>query len=94
MEEGEREGEVREWEVVRGVSADGSVEWEDKWWRTWGPWGFKEMGAEKSGRDAYGSVWRESWREAMWQVRGEASKEAAWQVTRKGGEKKVRREML
>jgi hypothetical protein len=27
---------------------------------------YKELGAEKSGRDAYGAVWREAWKEAMW----------------------------
>lgn len=60
-------GEVTEWTVVRGVSADGAVEWEEKWWESWDAFDYKEMGAEKSGRDASGSVWRESWQEAMWQ---------------------------
>lgn len=61
-------GEVCEWTVVRGVSADGSVEWEEKWWESWDVFDYKEMGAEKSGRDANGGVWRECWQEAMWQV--------------------------
>ncbi|CAI7837672.1 unnamed protein product [Closterium sp. NIES-53] len=60
-------GEVCDWTVVRGVSADGSVEWEEKWWEASDEFDFKELGAEKSGRDANGAVWRETWREATWQ---------------------------
>eukprot|EP00850_Spirogloea_muscicola_P003632 SM000014S00420 [mRNA] locus=s14:1197090:1200017:- [translate_table: standard] len=64
----EREnGEICHWTVVRGVSADGGVEWEEKWWETSDAFDYKELGAEKSGRDASGGVWRETWREAMWQ---------------------------
>lgn len=60
-------GEVCNWTIVRGVSADGSTEWEEKWWETTDPFDYKELGAEKSGRDSNGGVWRETWREAMWQ---------------------------
>ncbi|GJP48022.1 hypothetical protein CLOM_g7263 [Closterium sp. NIES-68] len=60
-------GEVCDWTVVRGVSADGKVEWEEKWWEASDEFDFKELGAEKSGRDANGGVWRETWREATWQ---------------------------
>lgn len=65
----EREnGEICDWTIVRGKSADGTVEWEEKWWETWDEFGYKELGAEKSGRNANGGTWRETWREAMWQV--------------------------
>eukprot|EP00897_Mesotaenium_endlicherianum_P010405 jgi/Mesen1/9393/ME000613S08759 len=60
-------GEVCHWTVIRGVSADGAVEFEEKWWETSDTFDYKELGAEKSGRDATGAVWRETWREAMWQ---------------------------
>lgn len=55
------------WTVMRGVSADGSVEWEEKFWEAADAYDFKELGAEKSGRDASGGVWREFWQESMWQ---------------------------
>ena len=49
---------------MRGQSADGSVEWEEKWWSTaWTPLDYKELGAVKSGRDGHGNVWQESWSE-------------------------------
>lgn len=61
-------GVVCTWTVVRGVSADGSVEWEEKFWEAADAYDFKELGAEKSGRDSAGGVWREFWQESMWQV--------------------------
>lgn len=54
------------WTVIRGVNADG-VEWEEKFWEAFDDLDYKELGAEKSGRDASGNVWREFWKEAMWQ---------------------------
>lgn len=62
-------GVVCTWTVIRGVSADGSVEWEEKFWEAADAYDFKELGAEKSGRDSAGGVWREFWQESMWQVR-------------------------
>lgn len=61
-------GVVCTWTVIRGVSADGSVEWEEKFWEAVDAYDFKELGAEKSGRDSAGGVWREFWQESMWQV--------------------------
>ncbi|KAG0489157.1 hypothetical protein HPP92_007968 [Vanilla planifolia] len=55
------------WTLIRGVSADGTIEWEDKFWEASGRFNYKELGSEKSGRDADGNVWREYWRESMWQ---------------------------
>ncbi|KAJ7537461.1 hypothetical protein O6H91_11G006500 [Diphasiastrum complanatum] len=55
------------WTVTRGISNDGAVEWEEKFWEASDQFDYKELGAEKSGRDAFGNVWREFWQEAMWQ---------------------------
>jgi hypothetical protein len=62
-------GVICNWTVRRGVSADESVEWEEKFWDAADSYDYKELGAEKSGRDSKGGVWREFWQEAMWQVR-------------------------
>ena len=65
-ESGEEElegGKLCRWTLVRGASADGSVEWEEKWWETSDAFNHRELGAMKSGRDAKGNVWQESWRE-------------------------------
>lgn len=61
------DGIVIRWTLTRGVSADGSVEWEDKFWEASDQFDYKELGSEKSGRDAAGNVWREFWKESMWQ---------------------------
>ncbi|KAL6007281.1 hypothetical protein ACLOJK_032777 [Asimina triloba] len=60
-------GVVCKWTLTRGVSADGSVEWENKYWEAADQFEYKELGSEKSGRDATGNVWREYWKEAIWQ---------------------------
>jgi len=60
-------GVICNWTVRRGVSADESVEWEEKFWDAADSYDYKELGAEKSGRDSKGGVWREFWQEAMWQ---------------------------
>ncbi|KAK1311059.1 hypothetical protein QJS10_CPA08g00262 [Acorus calamus] len=60
-------GVVCRWTLTRGVSADGVVEWEDKYWEAADQFDYKELGSEKSGRDAHGNVWREYWKESMWQ---------------------------
>ncbi|GJY03099.1 hypothetical protein Tco_0361251 [Tanacetum coccineum] len=62
------DGVVCRWTLTRGVSADKSVEWEDKYWEASDEFGYKELGSEKSGRDAFGNVWREFWKESMSQV--------------------------
>lgn len=67
-ESGEEElegGKLCRWTLVRGASAGGSVEWEEKWWETSDAFNYRELGAVKSGRDAQGNVWQESWREQM-----------------------------
>lgn len=62
------DGVVCRWTMKRGVSADQAVEWQDKFWEASDELGHKELGSEKSGRDATGNVWREYWTESMWQV--------------------------
>lgn len=62
------DGVICKWTLTRGVSADETVEWEDKFWEAADQFDYKELGSEKSGRDADGNVWREYWKESMWQV--------------------------
>ncbi|KAJ3675604.1 hypothetical protein LUZ60_004646 [Juncus effusus] len=69
-EKGEEErvdGVLVKWTLTRGVSSDESVEWEEKYWEASDRFDYKELGSEKSGRDARGNVWREFWKESMWQ---------------------------
>lgn len=62
------DGVVCRWTLNRGVTADGVVEWEEKYWEAADEFEYKELGSEKSGRDAMGNVWHEYWKETMWQV--------------------------
>ncbi|CAI0465709.1 unnamed protein product [Linum tenue] len=64
------DGVICRWTMSRGVSADQETEWQEKFWEASDDFGYKELGSEKSGRDANGSVWREHWRESMWQDAG------------------------
>ncbi|KAL8265598.1 hypothetical protein R6Q59_002942 [Mikania micrantha] len=64
------DGVVCRWTLTRGVTADKSVEWEDKYWEAADEFGYKELGSEKSGRDASGNVWHEFWKESMSQIEG------------------------
>ncbi|KAF8394354.1 hypothetical protein HHK36_020562 [Tetracentron sinense] len=61
------DGVVCRWTLTRGVSSDEHVEWEEKFWEAADQFDYKELGSEKSGRDAGGNVWREYWKESMWQ---------------------------
>lgn len=62
------DGVICKWTLMRGVSADQAVEWQTKFWEAADVFGYKELGSEKSGRDAVGNVWREFWRESMREV--------------------------
>lgn len=62
------DGVICKWTLIRGVSADLSTEWQNKYWEAADEFGYKELGSEKSGRDAYGNVWREYWKESMREV--------------------------
>lgn len=59
------DGVICRWTMTRGVSADQELEWQDKFWEAADELGHKELGSEKSGRDATGNVWREFWTESM-----------------------------
>ncbi|EHA8588885.1 hypothetical protein COCNU_scaffold006994G000020 [Cocos nucifera] len=61
------DGVICKWTLTRGVSADRTVEWEDKFWEAADQLDYKELGSQKSGRDADGNVWHEYWKESMWQ---------------------------
>lgn len=64
------DGVICRWTLNRGVTADGAVEWEEKYWEAADELVYKELGSEKSGRDAMGNVWHEYWKESMWQEQG------------------------
>ena len=51
-------GRICEWTLVRGQSADGSVEWEEKWWSSADAFDYKELSAIKSS-DGHGNVWQD-----------------------------------
>lgn len=42
-------GYWKRWQLLRGGSADGTVEWEETWWDASDYTGLKEMGAQKQG---------------------------------------------
>ncbi|MCD9644556.1 hypothetical protein HAX54_032838 [Datura stramonium] len=83
------DGVICKWTLTRGVSADKTVEWEDKYWEAADEFGHKELGSEKSGRDASGNVWHEFWKESMWQSGGLVHMEKTadkWGRNKKGEE--------
>ncbi|MED6124425.1 hypothetical protein PIB30_058812 [Stylosanthes scabra] len=59
------DGVICRWTMTRGISADKTIEWQEKYWEASDEFGYKELGSEKSGRDANANVWREFWRESM-----------------------------
>ncbi|KAG6644714.1 hypothetical protein I3843_08G072600 [Carya illinoinensis] len=50
-----------------GQSHDGSSEWKETWWEKSDWSGYKELGVEKSGRNAEGDSWWETWQENLHQ---------------------------
>ncbi|OAY28030.2 hypothetical protein MANES_15G034000v8 [Manihot esculenta] len=64
------DGVICRWTMTRGARPNQDVEWQEKFWEASDEFGYKELGSEKSGRDATGNVWREYWRESMWQESG------------------------
>jgi hypothetical protein len=48
------------------------VEWEEKYWEASDAWGYRELGALKSGRDSAGATWREQWMESFQQDQASA----------------------
>ncbi|KAG0461832.1 hypothetical protein HPP92_020308 [Vanilla planifolia] len=55
------------WSKMGGQSHDGSSEWKETWWEKSDWTGYKELGAEKSGKNADGESWWETWLEVLYQ---------------------------
>ncbi|KAI4336708.1 hypothetical protein L6164_015200 [Bauhinia variegata] len=55
------------WTRMGGQSHDGSSEWKETWWEKSDWTGYKELGVEKSGRNAEGDSWWETWEENLHQ---------------------------
>ncbi|KNA19776.1 hypothetical protein SOVF_058410 isoform B [Spinacia oleracea] len=55
------------WTRMGGQSQDGSSEWKETWWEKSDWTGYKELGVEKSGRNAEGDSWWETWQEMLHQ---------------------------
>ncbi|XP_078155568.1 inactive purple acid phosphatase-like protein [Carex rostrata] len=55
------------WARMGGQNKDGSVEWKETWWEKSDWTGYKELGAEKSGKNAEGDSWWETWKEVLYQ---------------------------
>ncbi|KAK6118944.1 hypothetical protein DH2020_047323 [Rehmannia glutinosa] len=55
------------WTKMGGLSADSTSEWKETWWEKSDWTGYKELGVEKSGRNAEGDSWWETWREVLHQ---------------------------
>ncbi|XP_071732016.1 protein EARLY STARVATION 1, chloroplastic-like isoform X2 [Rutidosis leptorrhynchoides] len=55
------------WAKMGGQSDDGSSEWKETWWEKSDWSGYKELGVEKSGKNAEGDSWWETWREVLHQ---------------------------
>ncbi|XP_039070048.1 uncharacterized protein LOC120216789 [Hibiscus syriacus] len=55
------------WTRMGSKSHDGSSEWKETWWEKSNWSGYKELGVEKSGRNAEGDSWWETWKEVLHQ---------------------------
>ncbi|PKA53992.1 hypothetical protein AXF42_Ash016157 [Apostasia shenzhenica] len=69
-ESGEERGENGykcRWTKMGGRSQDGSTEWTETWWEKSDWTGYKELGAEKSGKNVEGDSWWETWQEVLYQ---------------------------
>ncbi|XP_028784708.1 uncharacterized protein LOC114740672 isoform X2 [Neltuma alba] len=53
------------WTRMGGQSFDGSSEWKETWWEKSDWTGYKELGVEKSGKNAEGDSWWETWQENL-----------------------------
>ena len=60
------DGYVCRWTVMGGSCEDGlSWEYKQTWWEKANWSGYKELGAEKSGRNTRGDTWWETWKEVF-----------------------------
>ncbi|XP_043709508.1 uncharacterized protein LOC122658560 isoform X2 [Telopea speciosissima] len=55
------------WTTMGGQSHDDSSEWKETWWEKSDWSGYKELGVEKSGKNAEGDSWWETWQEVLHQ---------------------------
>ncbi|XP_047319721.1 uncharacterized protein LOC124923792 isoform X2 [Impatiens glandulifera] len=55
------------WARMGGQHLDGSSEWKELWWEKSDWTGYKELGVEKSGKNAEGDSWWETWQEVLHQ---------------------------
>ncbi|KAJ4962486.1 hypothetical protein NE237_022425 [Protea cynaroides] len=55
------------WTRMGGQSHDGSSEWKETWWEKSDWSGYKELGVEKSRKNAEGDSWWETWQEVLHQ---------------------------
>ncbi|KAL3321772.1 hypothetical protein AABB24_039405 [Solanum stoloniferum] len=55
------------WTKMGGKSHNGASEWKEMWWEKSDWTGYKELGVEKSGRNAEGDSWLETWQEVLHQ---------------------------
>ncbi|KAH6821033.1 inactive purple acid phosphatase-like protein [Perilla frutescens var. hirtella] len=55
------------WTRMGGQSVGGTSEWKETWWEKSDWTGYKELGVEKSGKNAEGDSWWETWREVLHQ---------------------------
>ncbi|XP_068640469.1 protein EARLY STARVATION 1, chloroplastic-like isoform X2 [Aristolochia californica] len=55
------------WSRMGGQCHDGSSEWKETWWEKSDWTGYKELGVEKSGKNAEGDSWWETWQEVLHQ---------------------------
>ncbi|XP_077220605.1 protein EARLY STARVATION 1, chloroplastic-like isoform X2 [Tasmannia lanceolata] len=55
------------WARMGGQCHDGSSEWKETWWEKSDWTGYKELGVEKSGKNAEGDSWWETWKEVFHQ---------------------------
>ncbi|KAL3840131.1 hypothetical protein ACJIZ3_024722 [Penstemon smallii] len=55
------------WAKMGGQSRDGNSEWKEMWWEKSDWTGYKELGVEKSGRNAERDSWWETWQEVLHQ---------------------------
>uniref|UniRef100_A0A0E0CUR5 Uncharacterized protein n=1 Tax=Oryza meridionalis TaxID=40149 RepID=A0A0E0CUR5_9ORYZ len=55
------------WARMGGQSHDGTTEWKETWWEKSDWTGYKELGAEKSGKNGEGDSWWEKWKEVLYQ---------------------------
>ncbi|KAG9132725.1 hypothetical protein Leryth_014009 [Lithospermum erythrorhizon] len=79
------DGVICKWTLTRGITPNQTIEWEEKYWEASDELGYKELGSEKSGRDAAGNVWREYWRESMSQAQAFFTKVLLYCFAQNGG---------